>query len=103
MNRGNSLIHRNRFFPKGKKRLDGEEEEDLMEQGMADIPEAAGPSDRMNSRTGIVSPQAVRPSSDSGYSNTAGAAGPSLEERMRLQHPSQTEDFEMRDIAHSRI
>jgi small-conductance mechanosensitive channel len=90
--RGNSLIHRNRFFPRGKKRVDGEEEEDLMEQGMADIPEAAGPSERMNPRTGYVSPQAVRPSSDSRYLNSAGSAG---------QHPSQTEDFELRNIARS--
>lgn len=97
--RGNSLVHRNRFFSRDKKRADGEEEEDLMEQGMADIPEAAGLSNRMNPRTGYVSPQAGRPSSDSGYSNTAGPAGQSFEERMRLQHPSQTEDFELRNIA----
>jgi len=107
--RGNSLVHRNRFFSRSKKRRDGEEEEDLMEQGMADIPEAAGQSDRMNPRTGIVSPQAVRPSTDTGYSNSAGQAQPtsngplpSFEERMRLQHPAaggtQAEDFELRNI-----
>lgn len=99
MKRGNSLIHRNRFFSRGKKRLDGEEEEDLMEQGMADIPEAAGPSDRINPRTGVVSPQAVRPSTDSGYSNTLGPAGQSFEERMQLPQPSRIEDFEMANIS----
>ena len=112
MRRGNSLIHRNRFFARNKKRHDGEEEEDLMEQGMADIPEAAGPNDRIDQRTGIISPQAVRPSTDTGYSQTAGSVEPtnsgglpSLEERMRLQHPTvaakgQTEGFELRNIAH---
>ena len=109
--RGNSVVNRNRFFSRSKKRRDGEEEEDLMEQGMADIPEAAGPTDRMNPRTGIVSPQAVRPSTDTGYSNmaaqaqpsttTGGGGLPSFEERIRLQHPAgtQAQDFEMRDIA----
>ena len=113
--RGNSLVHRNRFFSRGKKRHDGEEEEDLMEQGMADIPEAAGPNDRINPRSGIVSPQAVRPSTDTRSSNTmaekvvptTSTSGglPSFEDRMRLQHPAlgegpgtQVEDFEMRNI-----
>lgn len=99
LKRGTPLIHRNRFFSRGQKRAEGEEEEDLMEQGMADIPEATGPSDRSNPRTGIVSPQAVRPSMDSGVSNPAETAGHSFEERLRLQHLSQTEDLEMRHIA----
>ena len=114
MKRGTSLVHRNRFFSRSKRRRDGEEEEDLMEQGMADIPEAAGQSDRMNARTGIVSPQAVRPSTDTGYSNGAGQPQlpsgnslPSFEERMRLQHPAagtgtEIEDFEMRSIGQNR-
>lgn len=101
LKRGNSVIHRNRFFSRGKKKADEEEEEDLMEQGMADIPEAAGLSDRIHTRTGYVSPQAVRPSSDSRYSNTAGPTGQSFEKHMRLQHPRQTEDFELRNIARS--
>lgn len=53
-----SVIHRNRFFPKrNKKEHPGGEYEDLMEQGMVDIPEA---SERIDPRSGVVSPQAVR-------------------------------------------
>ena len=106
--RGSSLIHRNRFFSRGKRPDDGDEERDLMEQGMADIPEAAGPPDRMDARTGIISPQAVRPSTES---DNSGAAMPatgitgratfhSLEDRTRLEYPgrNRTNDFEMRNM-----
>ncbi|KAL6720708.1 hypothetical protein ACLMJK_002633 [Lecanora helva] len=113
MKRGNSLVHRNRFFSRNRKKHDGEEEEDLMEQGMADIPESAGPSEKINPRTGIISPQAVRRSTETGYTSTtagkpqpANVSGglPSFEDRMRLDHPAttgetQAEDFEMRNIA----
>ena len=105
--KGNSLIHRNRFFSRGK-RTDGDEERDLMEQGMADIPETARPPDRMDPRTGIVSPQAVRPSTESGNSDvpmpgavpTSSGGLQSFEDRMRLEHPGRhrLEDFEMRDM-----
>ena len=105
-----SLVHRNRFFSRSKQRDNGEEEEDLMEQGMADIPEVAGPSGRIDPRNGIISPQAARPSTESGYSITqmtgAGSAGatvgdlPAYEERVRFEPPgrSQTGDFEMRSM-----
>lgn len=108
MRRGNSLIHRNRFFSRDKRTDEEDEERDLMEQGMADIPEVAGPSDRMDPRTGIVSPQAVQPSTESKNSSgamlavgpTSSSALQSFEERMRLEHPesSRTEDFEMRNM-----
>ena len=108
MRRGNSLIHRDRFFSRGKRTDEGDEERDLMEQGMADIPEVAGPPDRMDPRIGIVSPQAVRQSTESGLLDAVmPAAGPtsshalqSFEQRMRLEHPgkSRTEDFEMRNM-----
>ena len=101
--RSNSFIHRNRFFSRSKKRENGSEEEDLMEQGMADIAESAGPSDRINPRTGLVSPQAVRPSTESEFSAAppAVAANPqSFEQRMQLNHPgaTHTQDFEMRNM-----
>ena len=106
--RRNSLAHRNRFFSRANRSDDGDEERDLMEQGMADIPEVTGPSDRIDPRTGIVSLQAVRPSTESGNSDAAmPAAGPtstdalqSFEQRLRLENPgrSRTEDFEMRNI-----
>lgn len=108
MRRGNSLIHRNGFFSKCKKTDEGDEERDLMEQGMADIPEVAGPSDRIDPRTNIVSPQAVRRSTESGIfdaampaaGRTSSGARQSFEERMRLEHPerSRTEGFEMRTL-----
>ncbi|KAL9126002.1 MAG: hypothetical protein Q9175_007990 [Cornicularia normoerica] len=108
MRKDNSLIHRNRFFSRGKRADEEDEERDLMEQGMADIPEVAGPSDTMDPRTGIVSPQAVRPSTESGILDAAmHTAGPrnsdalqSSEDRMRLEHPrrSRTEDFELRNM-----
>lgn len=108
--RGNSLIHRNRFFSRNKRENDGDEEDDLMEQGMADIPET-GPSDRMDPRTGVVSAQAVRASTESGSSITnlpgAGLRGTtssgvshSGEDRMRPEYLGdiRTEDFELRNI-----
>ena len=108
MRRGNSLIHRNRFFSRAKRTEDGDEERDLMEQGMADIPEVAGQPARMDPRTGVVSPQAVRPSTGSESSDVAvPTAGPlnsgtlqSFDERMRLEYPgrSQSENLEMRDM-----
>ena len=108
MRRGNSLIHRNRFFSRGKRTDDGDEERDLMEQGMADIPEMGGPPDRIDPRTGVVSRQAVRPSTEPGKLDAAmSATGPtssgpmqSLEERTRVEYPerSRTEDFEMRNM-----
>lgn len=113
--RGSSLIHRNRFFSRSKSRTTGDgEEEDLMEQGMADIPEVGVPgvADRMDPRTGLVSPQAVSPTTDSVYSNTlshqsenvgpsTSRALPSFEDRMALDHPAtrtRTEDFELKNM-----
>ena len=103
-----SLVHRNRFFSRNKQDDGGDEEDDLMEQGMAAIPETAGPSDRIDPRTGMISAQAVRPSTESGYSTNISGAGmagppsglPSFEERIRLEHPgtSQTEDFELKSM-----
>lgn len=112
MKRAPSQVHRNRFFSRNRKKNEDGEDEDLMEQGMADIPETSGSSDKMDPRTGMISPQAVRPSTESGYSRGGTSAGPvnsggpqSFEERMRLQHPvspggTRTEDFELRNIPH---
>lgn len=81
---------------------------------MADIPEVGVPgvADRMDPRTGLVSPQAVSPSTDSVYSNTlnhqsesvgpsTSRALPSFEDRMALDHPAtrtRTEDFELKNM-----
>ena len=106
--RGNPLIHRNRFFSRGKRTDEEDEERNLMEQGMADIPEVGGPPARMDPRTGIVSPQAVRSSTESGSSSAAmPAVGPtnsgalhSFDERLRLEYPGRTrpEDLELREM-----
>ena len=106
--KGNSLIHRNRFFSRDKRSDDGDEERDLMGQGMADIPEAASPSDRLDARTGIISPQAVRPSLESDSSEAAmpatgisnRATRGSFEDHMRLDYLGGhlTTDFEMRNM-----
>ena len=108
MRRGSSLIRRNRFFSRDKSADEDDEERDLMEQGMADIPEAAGPSDRMDSRTGIVSPQAVLPSTEPGLLDsaipktkpTSSGALQSFDDRMRLEYPGRNriEGFEMRNM-----
>ncbi|KAL9130061.1 MAG: hypothetical protein Q9217_001665 [Psora testacea] len=113
--RGNSLVHRNRFFSRNK-HVNRDEEEDLMEQGMADIPEARPSSSRTDPRTGLVSPQAIRPSTDTGFSSIHGAGEPvqptnsngaggsplSLENRMQLGHQGQGQtrgqDIEMRKL-----
>lgn len=115
--RDSSTVHRNRFFGKGKRRGNVSEEEDLMEQGMVDIVEASTPPhERSDPRTGIISPQAVCPSTETDLSVTRPAqqltegspsapqqAGvvPSFEQRMQLQHTATTtaaEDFEMRNM-----
>ena len=108
MRRGSSLIHRNRFFSRGKRTDDEDEERDLMEQGMADIPEVAGVPARIDPRTGIVSPKAVRLSTESEDSNaTTPAAGPTssgalqtFEERLRLEYSggNHSEAVELRDM-----
>ena len=109
--RGTSLVHRNRFFSRLKKKNEGEEEEDLMEQGMADIPEAAPSTSRGDPRSGVVSPQAVRQSTDTGVSDLSGPIRPttsgglpSFEDRLRLQYPAnggrQSEEFELKSVTH---
>ena len=107
--RSNSFVHRNRFFSRSKKRENGSEEEDLMEQGMADIAEA-GPRGPIDSRSGTISGQAMRPSTESGFSVKRPGTGPappassgsqqSFQERMQLQYPvgRQPQDFEMKNI-----
>lgn len=93
-----SSIHRNRFFPRHARRNSKGEYEDLMEQGMADIPESTGAHGLIDPRSGHVSPQAVRMTTESDLArgalpgasvHHAGFEGPSR---------SQTENYEMRDM-----
>ncbi|KAL8883035.1 MAG: hypothetical protein Q9192_007474, partial [Flavoplaca navasiana] len=100
MKRSISAIHRNRFFPRHGRRNSRGEYEDLMEQGMAEIPESAGSSGRMDPRSGQISSQAVRTTTEddlsrgrlpgsTAHGGQAPFAGPSR---------SQTENFEMRNM-----
>lgn len=101
-------IHRNRFFGRrgrGESRSDDGVRQDLMEQGMADIPERGengqSPSGHLDPRTGIVSPQAFR--LDSRTSDENGPERMSMWRSQSTARPPQqlhrTEDFEMRRLA----
>lgn len=101
-----SLIHRNRFFSKhGRRNSRDSANEDLMEQGMADIPEFAGQREgRTDPRSGIVSPQAVRNDTDSeksvtGIAPKASAGLQTLGERRELTSKiNDPESFEMNNM-----
>lgn len=100
LKRSFSAIHRNRFFPRHGRRNSRGEYEDLMEQGMADIPESAGSSGRIDPRSGRVSSQAVRTTTEDDLARgrlpgtTAhGGQGP-----FGGPSRSQTENFEMRNM-----
>ena len=100
-------IHQNRFFGRrgrGESRSDDGVRQDLMEQGMADIPERAehGPSafGHMDPRTGMVSPQAFKldsRTSDGGGPERMSTWGSQSTARPPPLH--RTEDFEMRRLA----
>ena len=115
-------IHRNRFFSRSRHNDDRDEEEGFMHQAMAGIPESeVSPKHQTHSstdpRTGLVSPQAIRPSHDTGHSSLQGTAGPvqpvsssggarppqlSFDERMQIRPLAEgqpkTQDFEMRKL-----
>ena len=118
---GGQTIHRNRFFSRSKPRTDTrDEEEGFMHQIMADIPEMGPEGGRRDPRTGLVSNQEVRPSTDTSFSSIRAAGGPvqptssnevgrvssvpplSFDERAHLRHPSpaqsRAQDFEMRTL-----
>ena len=96
-----SGVHRNRFFAhRGAGHSIEGADEDLMEQGMADIPEMGPLRDHSDPRTGMVASQAVRPEGNSSDGGTLGR------ELSWEDHPSirkaplrsRTEDFEMRTL-----
>ena len=112
--RGNSFVRRNRFFGRGKRRGaddGGDEVEDLMEQGMADIPEVPA-AEKLDPRTGVIGSKAVRTNtndSSTTYDNislspirttTAGGALPMPSFQERLGPRGRGDDFEMSDIPH---
>ena len=93
-------IHRNRFF--GRNARDGSKEvvdENLMEQGMAAIPESSPAWSKMDPRSGLVSPQAVRPHTQSSVDDQMGedSLSPkgSSDNKGKAPVRSRTDDFEM--------
>ncbi|KAL8766705.1 MAG: hypothetical protein Q9209_006574 [Squamulea sp. 1 TL-2023] len=100
MRRSFSAIHRNRFFPRHGRRNSRGEYEDLMEQGMADIPESTASSGRMDARSGQVSSQAVRMTTEDDLNRDRLPGTTNLGEQGPMRGPgrSQTENYEMRNI-----
>ncbi|MCJ1404162.1 hypothetical protein MMC11_007387 [Xylographa trunciseda] len=98
LNKSYSTIHRNRFFGRRGRAMDEDgADQDLMEQGMADIPESRSTSAKLDPRTGIVSPQAVKIETNS----TDGAGTLSTwDSRDAGKTPEMigTENFEMRRL-----
>ena len=87
--------HRNRFFGRGHR---GQEDVDLMESGMADIPETYDSSkDRLAPRSGLVSPAAVRSTSPED-SQSSSAVRFAREPLISSPSRSHTEGFEMRPL-----
>ena len=77
-------IHRNRFFSRHGRKHSGSEFQDLMEQGMAEIPEQT----RLDSRSGLMDNQAVR-------WNTGSSAAPASSQDVG-EGPRSQDAYEMR-------
>ena len=123
-NGGGQSVHRHRFFSRSKPRIDtGDEEEGFIHQTMADIPEIGPESRRIDPRTGLISNQAIRTSTDTGFSSILAGGGPvqptssngvgasgaapqlSFEQRIQSRPPNpaqhgqrQGQEFEMRSL-----
>ena len=109
LRRAPSGTHSNRFFGKHSHRFDGNGGyENLMEQGMVEIPESGASPERLDLRSGTISPQAILRGTES---DSAGEVLPrpeppvtgglqTREEKGVGGQPSksQTEDFEMREM-----
>jgi len=87
--------HRNRFFSRNR---GGNDEAAMMESGMADIPEARDSPDngnaRLDPRSGLISPMAVKHSNENEQPSAAGALAD--DERIRPIQKAKTDMFEMR-------
>ena len=106
---GGNSVHRNRFFSRrGKKDSFDGADQDLMEQGMADIPESRDsvlhPA-RMDPRSGALGSQAVRMDTNSSYTGSHNdwqsglpvmGAGALEEGGFRAPERARTEAYEMR-------
>jgi len=92
-----SAIHRNRFFSRNRGASKDSADQELMEQGMADIPEIAENSRRMDPRSGMISQQAMRTTTNTSNAGLTDA-GAGLRGVGKLPQRSQTDDFEMRRL-----
>ena len=100
--------HRNRFFPRHVKKGNRDDEyDDLMEQGMADIPESFTPLERIDPRSGVVSSRALKSNTESylpemEYWKSESTSGvlpdDTRHEETRVPIRKDTETFEMKDI-----
>ncbi|KAF2196571.1 hypothetical protein GQ43DRAFT_251041 [Delitschia confertaspora ATCC 74209] len=94
---GGRASHRNRFFGRGH----GVQQEDLMESGMAAVPEGENdrPKEPIDPRTGLVSPVAVQMSAEDEPPRQMSTALPSVsEETTRVPTRTQTENIEMQNL-----
>lgn len=108
MTESHPMNHRNRFFSRRTKKENRDDEyDDLMEQGMADIPESAATLERIDPRSGVVSSQALRSSTESNlpkiaYSNSESVSGEPLDdtkyEEKKGPMQKDTEAFELRNM-----
>ena len=108
--RASSSVHRNRFFSRRGKRdsLDGADQ-DLMEQGMADIPESGEGQLKMDPRSGALGSQAVRTDTNRSYSvshdwqsgHAVTGAGALEDQGYHPPPRAQTESYEMSKIPHT--
>ena len=101
LRRGPSGVHRNRFFGRrAGHSMDGAED-DLMEQGMADIPEIGPLNEPTDSRTGMVTSQAIVPeenTSDGGGTLSRDMSWEDSRGVGKALGRSSTEDFELRNL-----
>ena len=81
-----STVHRNRFFSRHGKKESHPESEDLMEQGMAEIPE----QDRLDSRSGLLEKRSVR---SNAISNVAPGSSQGV-----FEGPNPQDSYEMREF-----
>ncbi|KAI4192594.1 MAG: hypothetical protein LQ348_003112 [Seirophora lacunosa] len=96
LKRSFSSIHRNRFFPRHRRPNSKGEYEDLMEQGMADIPESVGTHRPIDPRSGHVSPRAVRTTTEPDLAGSRLPVGPTQHAGFEAPKRSRTENFEMK-------
>lgn len=94
----NSAIHRNRFFSRNRGVSRDGADQDLMEQGMADIPEVGESSRHIDSRSGLVSPQAVLRASTNTSKPADGDDDIGSKSGGKLPRRSKTDGFEMKRL-----